>query len=110
MAARPINSTPIVDAGKRQLWETGCFHNREDDSWVVLVKNLLVHWKYGQSIFWDTSNRLISFLQCKLAVGCRTGADATPYFRIFNPLTQSSRFDPNGDYIKKYIPELKNGI
>ncbi len=105
-----LTGFPIVDAGMRQLWETGYMHNRV--RMIVgsfLVKNLLVHWKYGQAWFWDTLvDADIASNSASWQWVAGTGADAAPYFRIFNPLTQSSRFDPNGDYIKKYIPELKN--
>jgi deoxyribodipyrimidine photo-lyase len=74
-----------------------------------LVKNLMIHWKYGQEWFWDTLvDADIASNSASWQWVAGTGADAAPYFRIFNPVTQSNKFDPKGDYIKKYIPELKN--
>ena len=101
---------PIVDAGMRELWRTGYMHNRV--RMIVgsfLVKNLLLHWQHGAEWFWDTlldadlANNSASW---QWIAGC--GADAAPYFRIFNPVTQGNRFDPNGDYVRKYVPELSN--
>lgn len=100
---------PIVDAGMRELWQTGYMHNRL--RMIVgsfLVKNLLIHWHHGRDWFWNTlfdadlANNSASW---QWVAG--TGADAAPYFRIFNPITQSQKFDPDGVYIRKYIPELK---
>ena len=99
---------PIVDAGMRELWRTGYMHNRV--RMIVgsfLVKNLLLHWQHGAEWFWDTlldadlANNSASW---QWIAGC--GADAAPYFRIFNPVTQGNKFDPNGDYVRKYVPEL----
>ena len=99
---------PIVDAGMRELWQTGYMHNRV--RMIVgsfLVKNLLLDWREGEAWFWDT------LLDADLANnsagwqwigGC--GADAAPYFRIFNPISQGKKFDPNGDYVRQYVPEL----
>ena len=94
----------------RELWKTGYLHNRV--RMIVgsfLVKNLLLHWHHGQEWFWDT------LLDADLANNSASwqwvsgsGADAAPYFRIFNPVTQGEKFDPNGDYIKQFIPELRN--
>ena len=101
---------PFVDAGMRELWQTGYMHNRV--RMVVgsfLVKNLLLDWRLGERWFWDTlldadlANNSASW---QWVAGC--GADAAPYFRIFNPVTQGIKFDPEGTYIKKFIPELKN--
>jgi deoxyribodipyrimidine photo-lyase len=101
---------PIVDAGMRELWQTGYMHNRV--RMVVgsfLVKNLLLHWRDGERWFWDTladadlANNSASW---QWVAGC--GADAAPYFRIFNPVTQGQKFDPNGRYTRRYVPELKN--
>jgi deoxyribodipyrimidine photo-lyase len=99
---------PIVDAGMRQLWQTGWMHNRV--RMIVasfLVKNLLIPWQEGQKWFWDClvdadlANNAASW---QWVAGC--GADAAPYFRIFNPVTQAQKFDPDGTYIRTYIPEL----
>jgi len=74
-----------------------------------LVKNLMIHWKYGQEWFWDTLvDADIASNSASWQWVAGTGADAAPYFRIFNPVTQSKKFDPDGQYIRKYIPELKN--
>jgi deoxyribodipyrimidine photo-lyase len=99
---------PIIDAGMRELWQTGTMHNRV--RMVVgsfLVKNLLIDWRAGERWFWDT------LLDADLAANSAswqwvagTGADAAPYFRIFNPLLQGQRFDPKGTYVRKYCPEL----
>ncbi len=101
---------PIVDAGMRELWQTGYMHNRV--RMVVgsfLVKNLLLHWHHGEAWFWDClfdadlANNSASW---QWIAGC--GADAAPYFRVFNPITQGEKFDAGGDYIRQYCPELKN--
>ena len=100
---------PIIDAGMRELWQTGYMHNRV--RMIVasfLIKNLNVHWHKGRDWFWqclvdaDLANNSASW---QWVAGC--GADAAPYFRIFNPITQSEKFDKNGDYIKRFVPELK---
>jgi deoxyribodipyrimidine photo-lyase len=99
---------PIVDAGMRELWQTGYMHNRV--RMVVgsfLVKNLLIDWRLGASWFWNTlvdadlANNSASW---QWVAG--SGADAAPFFRVFNPVTQAKKFDSDGVYIKKYIPEL----
>jgi deoxyribodipyrimidine photo-lyase len=101
---------PIVDAAMRQLWQEGWMHNRA--RMIVgsfLVKHLRIHWHHGEEWFWDCltdadpANNTASW---QWIAGC--GADAAPYFRIFNPIIQSQKFDPNGDYIRKYVPELYN--
>ncbi|GLQ05949.1 cryptochrome/photolyase family protein [Sneathiella chinensis] len=101
---------PLVDAGMRQLWQTGHMHNRV--RMVVasfLVKNLLIDWRQGQAWFWDT---LVDADLANNAAAWQwvagSGADAAPYFRIFNPATQGERFDPDGDYIRQYVPELSS--
>lgn len=99
---------PIVDAGMRELWQTGYMHNRV--RMIVasfLVKNLLTHWHHGLDWFDDTlfdadpANNPASW---QWVAG--SGADAAPYFRIFNPVTQSQKFDPDGRYIRTYVPEI----
>lgn len=101
---------PIVDAGMRQLWETGWMHNRV--RMVVgsfLVKDLLISWFEGACWFWDT---LVDADLANNTLGWQwvggMGPDAAPYFRIFNPVVQGERFDPEGIYVRKYVPELKN--
>jgi len=99
---------PIVDAGMRQLWHTGWMHNRV--RMIVasfLIKDLLVPWQTGEAWFWDTL--VDADLACNAAnwqwvAGC--GADAAPYFRIFNPVLQGERFDPEGTYVRAWVPEL----
>lgn len=99
---------PLVDAGMRELWHTGYLHNRV--RMVVasfLVKDLLVHWLEGARWFWNTlvdADLANNTLGWQWAAGC--GADAAPYFRIFNPIRQAERFDPNGIYVRYWIPEL----
>lgn len=103
-----LTGYPIVDAGMRQLWKTGWMHNRV--RMIVgsfLVKDLLLHWLNGARWFWDTlvdADLANNTLGWQWVGGC--GADAAPYFRIFNPITQGEKFDPDGDYVKKWIPEL----
>lgn len=101
---------PLVDAGMRELWQTGYMHNRV--RMVVasfLVKNLLIHWHHGESWFWDClvdadlANNSASWQWVS-----GSGADAAPYFRIFNPVTQGEKFDPEGIYTKAFVPELKS--
>jgi deoxyribodipyrimidine photo-lyase len=100
---------PIVDAGMRELWQTGWMHNRV--RMVVasfLVKDLLIPWQNGAAWFWDTlvdADLANNTLGWQWTAGC--GADAAPYFRIFNPVIQGEKFDPNGDYVRRWIPELK---
>jgi deoxyribodipyrimidine photo-lyase len=99
---------PMVDAGMRELWQTGTMHNRV--RMIVgsfLVKNLLIDWREGAKWFWDC------LLDADLASNSAswqwvagTGADAAPYFRIFNPVTQGQKFDPDGEYVRRYCPEL----
>jgi deoxyribodipyrimidine photo-lyase len=99
---------PIVDAGMRQLWRTGYMHNRvRMIAASFLVKNLLQDWRFGASFFWnalldaDLANNSASW---QWVAG--SGADAAPYFRIFNPVTQGRKFDPEGNYVRRYVPEL----
>ena len=103
-----MTGIPIVDAGMRELWQTGCMHNRV--RMIVasfLIKNLRTDWRKGEAWFWDTlvdadlANNAASW---QWVAGC--GADAAPYFRIFNPVLQAEKFDADGDYIRQYVPEL----
>jgi len=102
---------PIVDAGMRQLWQTGWMHNRV--RMIVasfLVKDLLLPWTAGESWFWETlidADLASNAASWQWVAGC--GADAAPFFRIFNPVLQGRRFDPDGAYVRRYVPEL-NGI
>jgi deoxyribodipyrimidine photo-lyase len=99
---------PLVDAGLRELWSTGWMHNRV--RMVVasfLVKNLLLSWQEGARWFWDTlvdADLANNTLGWQWTAGC--GADAAPYFRIFNPVSQGEKFDPRADYIRRWVPEL----
>lgn len=99
---------PIVDAGMRELWTTGWMHNRvRMIAGSFLVKHLLLDWKQGAEWFWDTlvdADSANNTMGWQWIAGC--GADAAPYFRIFNPITQSLKFDANGTYIRKWIPEI----
>ncbi|MEQ9639325.1 MAG: deoxyribodipyrimidine photo-lyase [Alphaproteobacteria bacterium] len=101
---------PLVDAGMRQLWETGWMHNRV--RMVVasfLVKHLLIGWWHGEAWFWDTlvdadlANNVGGW---QWVAGC--GADAAPYFRIFNPILQGQKFDPDGAYVRRWVPALRD--
>ncbi|MBK8285638.1 MAG: deoxyribodipyrimidine photo-lyase [Ahniella sp.] len=99
---------PIVDAGMRELWKTGTMHNRVRMLVAsVLTKNLRYHWLHGARWFWDT---LVDADLANNTQGWQwtagTGADAAPYFRIFNPVTQGERFDPEGGYVRRFVPEL----
>jgi deoxyribodipyrimidine photo-lyase len=92
----------------RELWRTGWMHNRV--RMIVasfLVKDLLISWREGARWFWDTlvdADLASNTLGWQWTAGC--GADAAPYFRIFNPVSQGSKFDPNGDYVRRWVPEL----
>jgi deoxyribodipyrimidine photo-lyase len=100
---------PIVDAGMKELWETGWMHNRV--RMIVasfLVKDLRIHWIEGAKWFWDTlfdADLANNTMGWQWVAG--SGADAAPYFRIFNPTTQSERFDPDGVYIKRWLKSLR---
>lgn len=100
---------PMVDAGMRQLWATGWMHNRV--RMIVasfLTKHLLISWRQGAAWFWDTlvdADLANNTLGWQWAGGC--GADAAPYFRIFNPVLQGQKFDPEGNYVRAWIPELQ---
>lgn len=99
---------PIVDAGMRELWATGYMHNRT--RMIVasfLTKHLLLPWTLGEAWFWDTlvdADLANNAANWQWVAGC--GVDAAPYFRIFNPVLQGKKFDPNGDYIRTWVPEL----
>jgi len=99
---------PIVDAGMRQLWQTGYMHNRV--RMIVasfLVKNLLINWRSGASWFWDCLvDADLANNSCSWQWVAGSGADAAPYFRIFNPVTQSEKFDAQGSYVRQYVPEI----
>lgn len=99
---------PIVDAGMRELWQTGWMHNRVRMLvGSLLVKNLHIHWHEGAEWFWDTlvdASLANNTLGWQWIAGC--GADAAPFFRIFNPVTQAEKFDPQQRYIKTYVPEV----
>ncbi|QPF95195.1 deoxyribodipyrimidine photo-lyase [Bradyrhizobium commune] len=101
---------PIVDAGLRELWHTGVMHNRV--RMVVasfLVKHLLIDWRDGEAWFWDTlvdADAGSNPANWQWVAGC--GADAAPYFRVFNPVLQGEKFDPDGAYVRRWVPELKD--
>ena len=105
---RGLTGYPIVDAGMRELWRTGWMHNRvRMIAASFLIKDLLIDWRDGERWFWDTlvdadpANNPASW---QWVAG--SGADAAPYFRIFNPVLQGERFDPDGDYVRRWVPEL----
>ncbi len=99
---------PIVDAGLRQLWHTGWMHNRvRMIAASFLVKHLRLPWTLGAAWFWDTlvdADLASNTLGWQWTAGC--GADAAPYFRIFAPVLQGNRFDPDGTYVRRWVPEL----
>ena len=100
---------PIIDAGMRELWQTGYMHNRV--RMIVasfLVKNLRIHWHQGEDWFWDClvdADLASNSASWQWVAG--SGADAAPYFRIFNPILQGEKFDSDGQYTIKFIPELE---
>ena len=101
---------PIVDAGMRELWQTGWMHNRvRMIAASFLIKHLMIDWRTGENWFWDT---LVDACPANNPAGWQwvagSGADAAPYFRIFNPFLQGEKFDPDGDYVRRYVPELKD--
>lgn len=99
---------PIVDAGMRELWTTGWMHNRV--RMIVasfLSKDLLIDWRQGERWFWDTlvdADPANNATGWQWVAGC--GADAAPYFRVFNPVLQGAKFDPKGEYVRRWVPEL----
>jgi deoxyribodipyrimidine photo-lyase len=105
---RGLTGYPIVDAGMRQLWHSGVMHNRV--RMVVasfLVKHLLIDWREGEEWFWDTlvdADAGNNPANWQWVAGC--GADAAPYFRVFNPVLQGEKFDPDGAYVRRWVPEL----
>jgi deoxyribodipyrimidine photo-lyase len=105
---RGATGIPLVDAGMRELWHTGWMHNRIRMIVAsVLTKNLQIHWLQGAQWFWDTlvdANLANNTLGWQWVAGC--GADAAPYYRIFNPVLQAKRFDPQRRYIRQWLPEI----
>ncbi|WP_415008652.1 cryptochrome/photolyase family protein [Aestuariivirga sp.] len=103
-----LTGYPIIDAGMRELWATGFMHNRvRMIAASFLIKHLLIPWQEGKRWFWDTlvdadlANNAASW---QWVAG--SGADASPYFRIFNPVLQGEKFDSQGDYVRRWVPEL----
>ncbi|AIK97062.1 cryptochrome/photolyase family protein [Candidatus Odyssella acanthamoebae] len=107
--AQGLTGYPIVDAGMRELWHTGYMHNRV--RMIVasfLIKDLLLPWQDGEAWFWDTlvdADLANNSANWQWVAGC--GADAAPYFRIFNPVLQGEKFDPEGNYVRRWVPELR---
>jgi deoxyribodipyrimidine photo-lyase len=105
---RGRTGVPIVDAAMRELWTTGWMHNRA--RMIVasfLTKNLRLHWRHGARWFWHTlvdADLANNTLGWQWVAG--TGVDAAPYFRMFNPVTQARKFDPDGNYTARWVPEL----
>ncbi len=101
---------PIVDAAMQELWQTGFMHGRSRMiCGSFLIKDLLVDWRFGEQWFWDClvdANLANNSASWQWVSG--SGADGAPYFRIFNPILQSEKFDPEGNYIKKWLPQLRN--
>ncbi|GAA5229366.1 deoxyribodipyrimidine photo-lyase [Arthrobacter cryoconiti] len=99
---------PLVDAGQRELWTTGFMHNRvRMVAASFLVKNLGIHWRVGEEWFWDTlvdADAASNPANWQWVAG--SGADASPFFRIFNPLTQARKFDPESKYVSQWVPEF----
>ena len=99
---------PLVDAGMRELWHTGYMHNRvRMIAASFLTKNLLTDWRVGEKWFWDTlvdADEANNPASWQWVAG--SGADAAPYFRVFNPVLQAAKFDPESAYIKRWIPEF----
>lgn len=101
---------PIVDAGMRELWQTGWMHNRvRMVTASFLTKNLLIDWRHGAKWFWDCLvDADIASNSASWQWVSGSGADAAPYFRIFNPVRQGEKFDPDGQYVRRFVPELAN--
>ncbi len=103
-----LTGIPMVDAGMRELWTTGTMHNRvRMIAASFLTKNLLIDWRRGEEWFFDTlldADAASNAASWQWVAG--SGADAAPYFRIFNPVSQGEKFDPQGDYIRRFVPEL----
>ncbi len=99
---------PLVDAGIRELWYTGFMHNRV--RMIVasfLIKDLMIDWRAGEAWFWDTLvDADLANNACNWQWVAGSGADASPFFRIFNPITQGEKFDPSGNYVRRWVPEL----
>ncbi|WP_414462163.1 cryptochrome/photolyase family protein [Hyphomicrobium sp. DY-1] len=106
---RGLTGYPVVDAGMRELWATGYMHNRARMiAASFLTKHLLLPWTSGEAWFWDTlvdADLANNAANWQWVAGC--GADAAPYFRIFNPVLQGEKFDPDGDYVRRWVPELQ---
>jgi len=105
-----LTGYPLVDAGMRELWQTGFMHNRvRMITASFLIKNLLIDWRLGAAWFWNClvdADLASNSASWQWVAGC--GTDASPYFRIFNPITQGEKFDASGDYTRRYVPELQN--
>jgi deoxyribodipyrimidine photo-lyase len=103
-----LTGVPIVDAGMRQLWRIGWMHNRV--RMIVasfLIKHLMIPWQQGEAWFWDTlvdADLANNAANWQWVAG--SGADAAPYFRIFNPVLQGRKFDADGGYVRHFVPEL----
>ncbi|MHA7178528.1 cryptochrome/photolyase family protein [Arthrobacter sp. MDB2-24] len=99
---------PLIDAGMRQMWEIGWMHNRVRMATAsFLIKNLMIDWRVGEKWFWDClvdADAASNAASWQWVAG--SGADASPYFRIFNPVLQSKKFDPQGKYLVRFVPEL----
>jgi deoxyribodipyrimidine photo-lyase len=105
---RGRTGVPIVDAGMRQLWQTGWMHNRvRMIAASFLVKHLLISWREGAAWFWDTlvdADLASNSASWQWVAG--TGIDSQPFFRVFNPVTQGEKFDADGAYVRRFVPEL----
>ncbi len=105
---RGQTGVPLVDAGMRQLWTTGWMHNRvRMVAASFLVKHLLLPWQDGEAWFWDTlvdADLAANSANWQWVAG--SGADAAPWFRVFNPVLQGRKFDPDGAYVRSFVPEL----